>query len=259
MSQKAKKIVHLSYGILLSLMILAVGIALILSCIDIYRSGNRPFSRESIAAAFDRIDVLVYITIGLVLGGIVLSVALPLDRLKPKAMRDEYDTLAALREKVGNAVPQREPKFRLILRAAVAAVSIALGIYPLLYFFDLSHFGLEDINGNVISAALPALVWAAVTLVLAFVCSLLCRKSVRREIAQCKQAMQDSTDRPAESAAPCLFAQALETAGKPIKLWIRLSLLAIAIVFIVLGVLNGGIDDVLGKAIRICTECIGLG
>ena len=26
-----------------------------------------------------------------------------------------------------------------------------------------------------------------------------------------------------------------------------------------LGVLNGGMADVLGKAIRICTECIGLG
>ena len=28
---------------------------------------------------------------------------------------------------------------------------------------------------------------------------------------------------------------------------------------ILLGILNGGMADVLGKAIRICTECIGLG
>ncbi len=32
-----------------------------------------------------------------------------------------------------------------------------------------------------------------------------------------------------------------------------------AVVFTVLGVLNGGMHDVLVKAIRICTECIGLG
>ena len=34
---------------------------------------------------------------------------------------------------------------------------------------------------------------------------------------------------------------------------------AVAITFIVLGVLNGGANDVLTKAIAICTECIGLG
>ena len=32
-----------------------------------------------------------------------------------------------------------------------------------------------------------------------------------------------------------------------------------AVVLVVLGVLNGGMNDVLVKAIHICTECIGLG
>ncbi|MBE6974767.1 MAG: thioredoxin [Ruminococcaceae bacterium] len=36
-------------------------------------------------------------------------------------------------------------------------------------------------------------------------------------------------------------------------------LLAAAVAMIVLGIDNGGIAAVLGKAIRICTECIGLG
>lgn len=43
------------------------------------------------------------------------------------------------------------------------------------------------------------------------------------------------------------------------RLWVRLSLYAAAIAFIVLGVMNGGLRDVLVKAIMICTECIGLG
>ena len=41
--------------------------------------------------------------------------------------------------------------------------------------------------------------------------------------------------------------------------WLRLSLFLLALVFIVLGILNGGLRDVLVKAIQICTECIGLG
>ena len=40
---------------------------------------------------------------------------------------------------------------------------------------------------------------------------------------------------------------------------IRLSVLTLSAVFIVLGVYNGGMRDVLEKAIKICTECIGLG
>ena len=40
---------------------------------------------------------------------------------------------------------------------------------------------------------------------------------------------------------------------------LRAGLLILALVLIVLGVLNGGPQGVLGKAIFICTECIGLG
>ena len=40
---------------------------------------------------------------------------------------------------------------------------------------------------------------------------------------------------------------------------LRISLLALAVVLILAGVHNGGAWDVFSKAIRICTECIGLG
>lgn len=37
------------------------------------------------------------------------------------------------------------------------------------------------------------------------------------------------------------------------------ALLCMGILFAVLGVLNGGMEDVLTKAVKICSECIGLG
>lgn len=40
---------------------------------------------------------------------------------------------------------------------------------------------------------------------------------------------------------------------------VRCAVLALAAVLIVLGVANGGMKDVLIKAIKICTECVGLG
>lgn len=44
------------------------------------------------------------------------------------------------------------------------------------------------------------------------------------------------------------------------KLWfLRGAVVAVAIGLIVLGIINNGYADVLGKAIRICQECIGIG
>lgn len=37
------------------------------------------------------------------------------------------------------------------------------------------------------------------------------------------------------------------------------ALLGLGLLLTVLGVLNGGMDDVLTKAVKICSECIGLG
>lgn len=49
-----------------------------------------------------------------------------------------------------------------------------------------------------------------------------------------------------------------EQGGKTV-LAARIAILCLGVLFIVLGVMNGGSRDVLIKAINICTECIGLG
>lgn len=262
MSQKAKRIVHLCYGTVLTLLILASCVAFILLCIEIYKSGSRPFSRESIAAAFDRIDVLVYTALGAVVGGILLSIALPLERSRPKAMRDEYETLKRLRKRVGVAVPSREGQLRMTLRIGSATLAVLLGIWPFVRLCSASRYGLEDLNGDVIAGVLPVLLWVAITLVLAILCSLLCTASVRREIALCKAAIAEG--RTASDTSSCenvltSVRRSLKENERTSLLVIRAVILVVAVLFIVLGALNGGIDDVLGKAIRICTECIGLG
>ncbi|MBQ3372130.1 MAG: thioredoxin [Oscillospiraceae bacterium] len=40
---------------------------------------------------------------------------------------------------------------------------------------------------------------------------------------------------------------------------VRLVLLAVAVLFIFVGIRNGSMNAVINKAIRICTECVGLG
>ena len=40
---------------------------------------------------------------------------------------------------------------------------------------------------------------------------------------------------------------------------IMTAILAVGALFVILGIANGGMADVVQKAIKICTECIGLG
>ena len=40
---------------------------------------------------------------------------------------------------------------------------------------------------------------------------------------------------------------------------IAIAVLVIALVLIVIGIINGGLEDVLAKGAAICTECVGLG
>ena len=41
--------------------------------------------------------------------------------------------------------------------------------------------------------------------------------------------------------------------------WIRWAILTLSIVMVVVGFVNNGTEDVLTKAVNICTECVGLG
>ena len=42
-------------------------------------------------------------------------------------------------------------------------------------------------------------------------------------------------------------------------LYLRTVVLALSVALIVLGILNGGLEDVLAKGAAVCTECVGLG
>ena len=41
--------------------------------------------------------------------------------------------------------------------------------------------------------------------------------------------------------------------------YIRTAVIAAAVIFIFIGIANGGMTDMLNKGIRICLECIGIG
>ena len=101
------------------------------------------------------------------------------------------------------------------------------------------------------AAALIVLPPAVIGLVLCFICSLLVKKSILQETEVYKQIIAGGNK---VSPAPA------SDTDKPVLLkTIRCVIFVAALVFIVVGIFNGSASDVLTKAIKICTECIGLG
>ena len=259
MSQDKVKKIHLIYGCIAAVLIIALGIALILSCLDIYNSGARPYSPESIGLRFQRIAILVYACIAVIAGGIILTLVLPAQEKKPKPERDALMAMNKLKAKVpsldaaDSQAARKEQKLRLGMRIATAVVFAGLMVYPAIYFMDGAHFSIAALNDDIRHAVCITLIPAFAGLMLCFICALLEAKSISRETAVYKKAIAAAKG-SAAAAAP-----AAETSHVTALVVTRCIVLAAAVCFIVLGIFNGGMKDVLDKAVAICTECIGLG
>ena len=262
MSSKIKGRIHLIYGICLSVLIVATGVCFALSCLSIYRGGPSPFTRESIATHFGRIAVPTYLCIAGVLGGIVLSLALPLEGGRIKPRRDAGAALTKLSARLdlsgcdAAAVTsiRRERTLRRVISITAGILSAASLIPALVWWVNPSHFSIENLSEDIKTAAVWVLYCVAVSLGLWVASVLLCDASVSRETAAIRSI--SATVKAAEKIDP----DKKGLTSDPHFVWgVRGAILVVGMVFIVLGVRNGGMADVLGKAIRICTECIGLG
>ena len=266
MTIQTKGRIHLVYGILLSVLILTVGVCFALSCVSICQSGDSPFTRESITAHFDRIALPTYLCIAGVIGGAVLGLVLPVDGGRVKSRRDPEDALNKLAARLDlascdeatAAALRSERKWR---RRVTVILTVLAGVTLLpapAWCVDPTHFSVENLNTDIKTAALFILPCAAVSLGLLTGERLLRHASVARETAAVKAALAagKGNAKPAEK----VNADKKKLTENPHFVWgIRGLILAVGVLFIVLGIFNGGMADVLGKAIRICTECIGLG
>ena len=248
-NQKLRRI----YGIALSCVIVLAGICLMVACVGIYRSGEEPFSRESVAAAFSPISIPVYLCLAMVVTSFVLKLLFPIpaDKVAPVKQlsiqrnrllaRADVDTCAQeLRD--GILAQQAKRKKQRLVCALVLAASAAVF---LTYALDGSHFHTSEINTSMIRAMCVLLPCLAVSLAACIWFLTARKKSLLEEIGLLKQCpKKDAPQAEAPKAASCK---------------VRYALLLAAAALALFGYFSGGTADVLTKAVNICTECIGLG
>ncbi len=341
MKKSAVGRLHLIYGIVLSILLIAVGVCLIGSCIAIYNSGENPFSRESVAEQFEKIAGLVYLCIGAVVVGAILTWVFPVEKPRARATVEPEVTISRLLKRIDDAdvsPQQREAlrrgyRIRFCNRVLCTCVCVICAIPPMLYLFDAENFTLDNLNGDVFAAIRLVILCSVIAFGTCIAVRLFNDWSRRRQIEALKGILATATPRrkskseeihesmmwtrrdavktlalvlPIVCLCICTFVLIFAGFSHSITpsvlgtLWIllagvmtavlltgillcalsrspernvqsatisrswhitavRIAVVLIAFLFIVLGILNGGMGDVLAKAVRICTECIGLG
>jgi len=255
MTKKTTKRIHLLYGIVLSVALIIAGLCLMAVCVEIYRSGDQPFSRETVALGFSQIAIPVYFCVALVIGGLILHFFLPFPVKKEsvkqypmilKRLLDKND-LSQINESLRESIVAEHKRRKLFWIIFAALFTIGSFIF-LIYALNPDNFHQTEINGSMVSAMYVMLPCMIVPFIFAVIASYLSKKSMICEIDLVKQAI----------ASGCPKKQPAESKASPMLIP-RLALLCVGILFLVYGFWAGGTIDVLTKAINICTECVGLG
>ncbi|MBQ7378040.1 MAG: hypothetical protein IJW71_06980 [Clostridia bacterium] len=334
MTQEKIKRIHLIYGIVLSVLLVAVAISLIVACFLIYNHGDSPFTRERIAEYWQYVCIPVYVCIAAIIGAFVLRIALPIK--EEKTVKGEIDpklTLARLYRRFDASACRpalletirKQRLFRTVVKAVSAVLCVACFAVSTVFLFLPNHIGTDMTTDLLTLLFVVCSVMDA--MLVCFAASMLEKMSLRAETQALKLALSQGASLPtpreeseqerawakwgkgvakvfAATASALgailfimivmfacgytvsdhlvgviflsayavvlmalvyalyfgIFADRPENQWKPrVLLLVRILILALALTFILLGVFNGGMRDVLQKAIRICSECIGIG
>ena len=259
---------------ILGALILATGVALMVNCLAIDQSGQASFTQESIGMGLRRVvPLIVACAIGLLAEALcalivsfkgengtadersrVKAVRFPSVQLKKQIRHLNMDAIPSeFRQKMNH---ERALRRRLSMGTAVLSVGFALP--AVIWCMDVSRFSVDYLNRDVMAAAMVILGCAVLGLAVWFTAKLLRDASILRELALIKT-VKALSDRESLLMAEGHEKKAFFDRSNR-RLWVLRGGIAVAaILLIILGVCNGGMADVLGKAIRICTECIGLG
>ena len=263
MTQETKKKLHCLYGIVVSIAAVLAGICLIAACLNIYQTGiatdaGQIYTRQIVAESFAKIAVPVYACLVLVVGGMVLDLALPVEKKKQKPEKNLPLILQKLREKTDldacdeslRSAITKEQKRRNILMWA-ATFPLAFGFVKFCeYASEPAHWAANSTPSMVHAMGIMGC-WLLIPFFVAVLAMYGHRSSMKKEIELMRQAAAQAP-KAVEKVAP-------KTRGNKAANIVRIVIVAVGALLVILGACNEGTADILTKAVNICTECVGLG
>ena len=245
-----------------SILCIALVVLLAASAIGIYRSGlvlkaSDPlswiYSREKAAAALAPALPILVVSLVMTAVGLVTGIR---DESAYKGVRDTecLRDLTVARVPVPSTAMARERRLQRRLLCGGWAVFALCMVQVLFYIGDGKHFpngDLEPVFLALIGYVLPRVALGMAALMISTV---LQEKSMQREIEAAKEQIKLE-----KSSGVQPEAERKEKQTRVNVQTLRVVLLLLAAALIVAGVFNGSARDVFGKAVKLCTECVGLG
>ena len=245
-----------------SILCVALVVMLIVAVLGIYRDGLALKSADPLSWIYTRekaAEALKTVLPLLLLGLAVTCISLVMGYRDENADKPVNDTqclrdLTVSRMAVpGTEMRAERARQKKLLYGGWALFALCM-VPVLLYITNSDHFPNGDLEPVFLALIAHVLPWVALGMAALMISTVLQEKSMQREIDAAKEQIKQDK---AEGIRPeAVKKEKKMRAGIPA---LRAALLALAIVLIIAGVLNGSARDVFGKAVKICTECVGLG
>lgn len=269
MKEKTCKTVRLVSGTLLSVMTVILGALFIWQVLDIYFSGTAEsytgtyiFTRARVGAGLFKILPAIIIWIVMVIAAFVLWEVFPVvqKRAKPDARYTLYRLKKRMPATVGeelkssyNFVRGEEENLK-ILWLLCAVIGVAGAIYSIVYLSNPKHFPNADVTKEMLEMVRNIIPWAIVAFAAACGICVYEGISAKRQLEHVKKLTAGAKPQEVVHGKIYKFFHC-----KYFLLGVRIAVACVGVSFVIAGICNGGMRDVLIKAINICTECIGLG
>ena len=243
-----------------SLLCLVLVVMLAVSAVGIYRSGiaekqENPlawvYTRDKAAAALKPVLPVFLLAVGVTVACAVLNVRDENENKSVKDMELNRDLMRARVAQSSEAMKKEQATQKKLLYGGWSAFTLCM-LPVLIYMTNGDHFPNGDLEQVMGSLAVHVFPWIILGLAALIVSAILQGKSIQREydaiMARIKEEKAAGVKAEPQAAKPARNENALR--------WV---ILAVAVVFIIMGIRNGSMTAVVNKAIRICTECVGLG
>lgn len=272
MAEKEARAVRLVYSIIFSLMTATVAALFIYEVCDIYfgSGGGKPFTREIVYNRLGYIAAPFWIWVAMIIIGVVIWEVFP-PQGKKKYGQDVRYSLYRLRKKLpvkAEGGLQEEAaqvaKYERILKIVwgVAAVGCAIfAVAGLVYMLDFSHFRGPDPTEDIKTAVIKICPYVICAFALCIGAVIYEGWGAKKELPHIKKlvALGKKDDKSLGRLQRAYYSAVVALESDKYIWTMRGVLLAVGVLFVILGISNGGAGDVLLKAVNICTECIGLG
>ena len=273
MTERAKNNLRKGVTLFLSVWTVLVGLAFIVQVLRIYALGESPYTVESISVHFSQIAVGVYVWLAAVIAAAVVCTLCPTPIKKLTANVTAQTSLSRLQRLLPaetSAEERKQNRLRLIARCVCAVFCFACVVIMAIYF--LGDITLRAESGFLAEHSeaeriLRALIWAAAAIGVMVATAYFVESSYKKEVKHVKATIAENAKSGVKPSGRAKKRGILEYVldklpflrSKWTLFGVRVAIFTVAIVFIIVGIDNGGMLAVWGKGVAICKQCIGIG